>query len=184
VSSEAAGPETAAPIVPETHARPGRRPSTGLPSLSGQLVLLLGLIVGGVLLALLWRLLDPSTAKLGDDNESAAAVDSTLALLGVLAGFLTAAFVLLRPGSAPATRTVVAILGSVVGAVISWLVGNAVGTPALRAHGATFVWPFATAAFIFFGALLPVTSQRLTTPVPRAVPEPQPFVLPPSLPPS
>jgi hypothetical protein len=139
----------------------------GRPGWRSQLILLAALVVGGIVVALAWRVLDPYTAKLGEDNETAATVDGTLVLLGLVAGLLTAAFVLIRPGTAPATRTITAILGSVLGAVISWQVGDQVGTPALRATGAAFVWPLATAVFLFFGALLPVTSRRLLFPEPQ-----------------
>ena len=126
-----------------------------------QLPLLLALIVAGVALAFVWRGLTPHTAGLGDEQEAAASVDGTLALLGLLVGALTAAFVLIRPGSAPVTRTLVAIIGSLAGGAVSWVLGDQLGTPALRATGAAFTWPVATALGLFFGALLPWTSARL-----------------------
>ena len=127
----------------------------------GQLAPLLTLIVVGVLVAFLWRVLTPYAADLGDEQESAAAVDGTLALLGIPVGALCAAFVLLRPGRSPALRTVTVILGSLLGAVVSWLLGDQLGTPALRAVGAAFTWPVTTSTLIFLGALLPGTSNRL-----------------------
>jgi glucose uptake protein GlcU len=129
-----------------------------------QLSLLLVLIVVGVLLAFVWRLLTPYAADLGDEQESSAAVDGTLALLGVPVGALTAAFVLLRPGRSPALRTLTVIVGSLVGAVVSWVLGDQLGTPALRAVGAAFTWPVATSSVLFLGALLPGTSNRLLDP--------------------
>jgi len=134
--------------------------SPGAPGWRRQLRLLLGLLAAGVLMAFLWRLLDPVTTKLGDD-EAGAGVDSTLALLGVVAGFLTAAFVLWRPGRYPITRTAVAIGGSVLAAVVSWKIGDLLGTPHLRAVGAAFIWPMATAVCLCAGALLPGTSSQL-----------------------
>jgi hypothetical protein len=144
--------ESAGPV----QTQPRRR--TGLRS---QLGLLLALIMVGVMLAFVWRALTPYAADLGDEQESAAAVDSTLALLGVVVGTLTAVFVLLRPSRTPALRTVTVIVGSLLGAVVSWLLGDQLGTPALRAVGAAFTWPVATSAVLFLGALMPWSSKRL-----------------------
>jgi hypothetical protein len=129
-----------------------------------QLVLLIVLIVLGGVLAFGWRLLTPYTADLGDEQEGAAAVDGTLALLGIVMGAGTGVFVLLRPGRAPALRTVTAIVGSLLGAVVSWLLGDQLGTPALRAVGAAFTWPVVTSTVLFLGALMPKTSNRLLPP--------------------
>jgi hypothetical protein len=137
-----------------------------------ELLALIGLLVAGVLLAVVWRLLAPETAKLGDEQEAAAAVDGTLALFGVVAGVLTAAFFLFRPGPAPAVRAVTTIVGTMLGAVVSWKVGDLLGTPHLRATGAAFVWPAATAAALFVGALLPGTSNRLQPTEPELGPFP------------
>jgi glucose uptake protein GlcU len=140
-------------------ARPKRRQG-----LRNQLVPLLTLIMVGVALAFLWRALTPYAADLGDEQESSAAVDGTLALLGLPVGALSAAFVLFRPGRHPALRTVTVIVGSLLGAAVSWVLGDQLGTPALRAVGAAFTWPVATSAVIFIGALLPLTSRRLQAP--------------------
>jgi len=141
------------------HASPERRPG-----LRGELTLLLVLIGVGALLAFAWRALTPFAADLGDEQEAAAAVDGTLALLGVALGALTATFVLVWPGRRPALRTVAVILGSLLGGLVSWLLGDQLGTPALRAVGAAFTWPVATSTLLFFGALLPGTSNRLLSP--------------------
>jgi hypothetical protein len=135
-----------------------------------QLRFLVGLLLVGALLALTWRLLASPAAGLGDD-EPAATVDGTLFLLGVVFGILTAVFVLLRPGPAPVDRTVAAIVGTVLGSVIAWQLGDRLGTPALRADGAAFSWPVTTAGAIFLGALLPWTSGRLQS---ASVPPPPP----------
>jgi predicted lysophospholipase L1 biosynthesis ABC-type transport system permease subunit len=68
-------------------------------------------------------------------------------------------------------RTLTAIVGSLLGAVVSWQLGDLLGTPALRAVGAAFVWPVATSAALFAGALLPFSSSRLQSTV-RTEPEP------------
>jgi hypothetical protein len=129
-----------------------------------ELLLLLGLLVGGVVLALVWRAIDPHTVHLGDSDETNAGIDGTLILLGPLAGILSAGFVLLRPGRMPLTRTVVAVVGSTLGALITWKVGDLIADPNLRAVAATFVWPLSTSIFLFLGAMLPVTSARLQPP--------------------
>ncbi len=132
--------------------------------LRSELALLLVLIVVGALLAFGWRLLTPYAANLGDEQESAAAVDSTLALLGMVLGVLTAIFVLLWPGRTPVLRTVTVIVGSIIGAAVSWLLGDQLGTPELRAVAAAFTWPVATSIALFLGALLPGASNRLVSP--------------------
>lgn len=143
-------------FVGPAHPRPDRRSEW-----HRQLGPLLALIVVGVVLAFVWRVLTPYAAELGDEQESAAAVDGALALLGVATGALTAGFVLRWPGRAPALRTVLVIVGSLIGAVVSWQLGDQLGTPALRAVAAAFTWPVTTSSLVFLGALLPGTSNRL-----------------------
>jgi uncharacterized membrane protein YfcA len=126
-----------------------------------QLGPLAALVVVGVLLAFVWRWLTPHTAELGDEQEAAAAVDGTLALLGVLIGVLSAAFVLVRPGAHAVHRAIAVIVGSLLGAVVSWTLGDQLGTPALRATGAAFTWPVTMSAVLFLGALFPWSSARL-----------------------
>lgn len=125
------------------------------------------LVVAGLVLAGVWRLVVPGTAGLGDEQETRAAVDGTLALLQALAGFVTAVVVLVRPGQRPVRRTLVAIVGSIAAAAISWQLGDLLGTPGLNAVAAAFVWPVATAVVIFAGAMLPGTSRRLNDSMPQ-----------------
>lgn len=120
------------------------------------------LVLGGVLLGITWRLLAPEAAGAGNRLEQAAAVDGTLALLGLAVGVVVGVGVLLRPGPMPGGRSAAALLGSVVGALASWQVGDLVGEPPLRAPGAALVWPIVAAAVLFAGALLPGLSRRLT----------------------
>jgi len=122
------------------------------------MVLLLG---GGLLVAALWRLLAPEVADAGNPLESAAAVDGTLTFLGVLAGVVTAAAVLLWPGSLPTRRTLVVLAFALIASVLSWQVGDLLGQPELRANGVALVWPIITAGGLFAGSLLPVLSRRL-----------------------
>jgi hypothetical protein len=129
-----------------------------------ELAILLGLVAVGALVALVWRLLTPYAADLGDEQEASAAVDGTLALVGLAIGTVIGVLVLIRPGRVPVARTLAAIYGSLVGAEVSWLLGDQFGTPALRALGAVYTWPVATAGVLFLGALLPWTSSRLQRP--------------------
>ena len=122
------------------------------------------LLLVGALLAVVWRLLTPTAAGLGDDQEAAVSVDGSLSLLGLLVGVVTGVFVLVRPGRSAVWRTVAVILGSVAGGLVSWLLGDQLGTPPLRAVGAAFTWPIATATVIFLGSLMPITSTRLNGP--------------------
>jgi uncharacterized membrane protein YeaQ/YmgE (transglycosylase-associated protein family) len=140
---------------------PSRTTADRLRPWRAQIGLLVTLIVVGVVLAFVWRWLTPHTAKLGDEQEAAAAVDGTLALLGVLVGVLAAAFVLVRPGAYPVQRAVAVVVGSLLGAAVSWFLGDQLGTPALRATGAAFTWPVTMSATIFLGALFPWSSTRL-----------------------
>jgi hypothetical protein len=127
----------------------------------GEALFVTGLLVAGALLAGVWRLLTPLAAGLGDEQEASAAVDGTLALLGIAAGVITAAVVLVRPGPRPALRALAGIGGSIPAGAISWQLGDLLGTPALSAIAAAFTWPVSTAVALFVGAMLPVTSDRL-----------------------
>ena len=148
------------PAVVPRRARPSVRVVAGnlLRAEGRVIVLLLG---GGLLVAALWRLAAPEVADAGNPLEGPAAVDGTLALLGVLAGVVTAASVLLWPGSLPARRTLVVMIGSVVASVLSWQVGDLLGEPQLRANGVCLIWPIIASAGLFAGALLPGLSRRL-----------------------
>jgi hypothetical protein len=128
--------------------------------------MIIGLLLAGLVMAGLWRFLTPFAADLGDEQEASAAVDGTLALLGVAAGVVTGVIVLVRPGPRPALRSITAIGGSVVAGAISWQLGDLLGTPALAAVGAAFTWPVATAVALFVGAMLPGTSRRLNASMP------------------
>ena len=105
-------------------------------------------LAAGVVLGGLWRLLWPLATGPGD-TERAVSSDGILAGLGVLAGILTAALFLVRSGPAPARRFGVVLVGTIVGSGLAWAVGMVLGTPSLRAVGAAFLWPLATAGVTF-----------------------------------
>jgi len=119
------------------------------------------LVAAGLLVAAAWRAAAPSVADAGNPLEKDIAVDGTLAAIGVLAGILTSTCVLLRPGRYPARRTLVVIGFSVVASVVSWQVGDLLGTPHLRAYGIVLIWPIISSAGLFAGSLLPGLSRRL-----------------------
>jgi hypothetical protein len=121
----------------------------------------LALLAGGLLVAAVWRTLGPTVADRGNPLEADVAVDGTLAALGILAGVVTSALVLLLPGRYPVRRTLVVVAFSVLGSVVSWQVGDLLGTPHLRAYGIVLIWPIITSAGLFAGSLLPGLSRRL-----------------------
>jgi len=121
----------------------------------------LSLLAAGLLVAAAWRTLSPSVADAGNPLEADVAVDGTLAALGILAGVVTSACVLLRPGRYPARRTLLVVAFSALASVVSWLVGDLLGTPHLRAYGIVLIWPIITSAGLFAGSLLPGLSRRL-----------------------
>ncbi|MBT0771096.1 hypothetical protein KIH74_19305 [Kineosporia sp. J2-2] len=141
--------------------RPGPGATKKPKLLAGETVALVLPIVLGIVVAVAWRLLLPLTEKLGDETELQAAVDGTLAGLGLLTGLLLGIGALLRPGRYPVRRVTALLVTSTLGGAISWLLGNTLGTPVLRGVGAAFIWPATTAVVIMVGAILPWTSHRL-----------------------
>lgn len=145
-------------MIDERSAEPVTSREQALP---GHILALVLPLVSGVAVAVAWRLLVPTAESLGDSQETAAAVDATLAGLGLVVGLVTGVLTLARPGPAPVRRVLLVMSASVVGAVIAWLLGDQLGTPALRAVGSAFVWPMTTSVTIMVGAILPWTSHRL-----------------------
>ncbi|MFI7589401.1 hypothetical protein ACIB24_20245 [Spongisporangium articulatum] len=118
------------------------------------------LVLVGVLLAAARRGLYPLTRHLGDSDEVNASADVTLALLGIVAGILTATWVLVRPTARPVTRCASAVLGSLLGGLITWPVLYLFGGASLLGPGVLLAWPIATALGLFTASLLPWTSER------------------------
>jgi hypothetical protein len=110
-------------------------------------LLAVGLALGG-----LWAWLAPGVAGRGDPAEARIAVDGTLALIMLGAGVVTAIVLALRPGGQPAVRLVAALLGSLAGGLLAWLVGHlsglSVGAPAV-----TLLWALALAVLTALRAL-------------------------------
>jgi hypothetical protein len=109
---------------------------------------LLACLLGGVALGALWRVLVPLVTG-SSSIEAAVTGDAVLAVLGTLAGLVTAAALLTRPGPVVARRFTVVMAGSIAGSALSWAVGVLLGGPALRAVGAAFIWPVVTAGVTF-----------------------------------
>lgn len=126
----------------------------------GQLRFVLGLVVAGLAVAIVWRLLAPLLAQLGDSDEQSIGADLTLALVGLVAGIVTAVYVVAEPGPTPAVRSGAAVLGSLLGGLLAWPVGNLIGGPPLLAYGVVLVWPLGTALGLFVAAMLPSTARR------------------------
>ena len=125
-----------------------------------QLRFVVGLVLAGVGLALVWRLLAPLLSPLGDSDEQSIGSDLTLALVGLAAGVVTAVYVVANPGRTPGARTAAAVLGSLLGGLLAWPVGNLVAGPPLTAYGVVLAWPLGTALALFVAAMLPSTARR------------------------
>jgi hypothetical protein len=109
---------------------------------------LLACLLGGVALGALWRVLVPLVTD-SDSLEAAVTGDAVLAVLGALAGVVTAVALLTHPGPVVARRFTVVMAGSIAGSALSWAVGVLLGGPTLRAIGAAFIWPVVTAGVTF-----------------------------------
>jgi hypothetical protein len=109
---------------------------------------LLACLLGGVALGGLWRLLVPLVTD-SSSTEAAVTGDAVLAVLGTVAGLVTAAALLTHPGPVVARRFTVVMAGTIAGSALSWAVGVMLGGPTLRAVGAAFIWPLVTAGVTF-----------------------------------
>lgn len=129
----------------------------------GETLALVAPLVVGVLVAVAWRALLPTSRELGDEQEIQSAVDGTLGGLGLLVGLLIGVAPLVWPGRTPVRRVLAVMITSTIGAVISWQLGDRLDNPELqlRAIGAAFLWPATTAVVIMIGAIMPWTSARL-----------------------
>lgn len=113
------------------------------------MVLIVGVLLGGCW-ALLGSVLVERSAPSG---ESRFAVDGTMALLGLLAGVVTAAALAARPGRRPALRTVLVLCASVAASGVAWGAGLLLGSPQLHAPGVLLVWPSVAALLLALGSL-------------------------------
>lgn len=136
----------------------GRASRRRAPGARGDLGWLVALLVVGMLAGVGWRLLVGPVVAASDRLETAVAGDATLALLGAVAGVLTALVLLARPGPAASRRVLVVLLGCCTAGALCWQTGALLGAPPLRASATAFVWPLTTAAVIFV-----VTGLRLVT---------------------
>lgn len=112
-------------------------------------VLVLGVLLGGC-----WALLAPVVAdRSAASGESRFAVDGTMAMLGLLAGVVTAGALAARPGRRPALRAVLVLVASAAASALAWGAGLVLGSPQLHAPGVLLVWPSVAALLLALGSL-------------------------------
>lgn len=123
--------------------------------------------LAGVVVGLLWWLLAPGGAFYGEGTDTLTWFprDAVLAGLALLAGLLTAVFLLPQRGARDAWRKLVAtLLGCVLGAVVAWQIGTLAGVLwgseadgvsnesvafSLRSYTALLLWPLGCALMFF-----------------------------------
>ncbi|NJQ02423.1 DUF2567 domain-containing protein [Streptomyces zingiberis] len=171
-----------APLTPQPHGRPPHDTASGPPGAAtsgreaGELrrgVLTgLSVTVSGVLLGLAWLWLAPRVPLVSDgeavylentEGEQAIAADGTFVLLGLAFGAVTALVVFLLRRSGGVGPVVGLALGGLLGSVLAWRLGVALGPTSdvvaharevgkgvpfdgpleLRAKGALLAWPIA-----------------------------------------
>jgi hypothetical protein len=111
-------------------------------------------LIVGVVLGACWALLSAVLVeRSAPSGESRFAVDGTMALLGLIAGVVTAAVLAARPGPRPALRTVLVVGASVAGSGLAWGAGLLLGSPQLHAPGVLLVWPSVAALLLALGSL-------------------------------
>jgi len=118
-------------------------------------------LLAGLLLACLWWALAPILRDLSDPAESAVATDGTLLCLELLAGAVTGAGLLLRPGPAPARRLVEVLVLTALGSVTGWfVVDRLTDAGPLNALGILLVWPLTASAVVTLGSARVLFSWR------------------------
>jgi len=111
-------------------------------------------LIAGVVLGACWALLGAVLVeRSAPSGEARFAVDGTMALLGLVAGVLTAAALAARPGTRPALRTVLVVAASVAASGLAWGAGLLLGSPQLQAPGVLLVWPSVAALLLALGSL-------------------------------
>ncbi len=96
---------------------------------------------GAVLLGLVWWQLGPLLRRASDAAEASVAGDAAFVLPALVAGLVTASWLVVRPGPRPLVRFAVTVLYGIVGSCGAWGVGRALGADPLRATGVLLVWP-------------------------------------------
>ena len=61
---------------------------------------------------------------------------------------------------AKAVRSGAALIGSLLGGLLAWPVGNLIAGPPLIAYGVVLTWPLVTSLGLFVAAMLPNTARR------------------------
>jgi hypothetical protein len=101
-------------------------------------------LASGLVLGAVWVLWAPSLAHGADLGEAKVSVDGLLALLGLGAGLVTAAALVVVPGARPTVRLAVVLGAATAANLLAVLVGAARGL-SLGAPGIALLWPLATA---------------------------------------
>jgi len=116
------------------------------PALRRALVQVSALAAAGAVLGLVWRLLVPTVQNVSDGAERAIGGEVAMAGLGLIAGVAVGVLGMVRTGPAPTARFLWSLVGSGVGSLVAWGVGESTGGPPLAATGVLVVWPLSVAA--------------------------------------
>jgi hypothetical protein len=117
---------------------------------------LLGILVVGAATGLLWPPSANLAAKLSEPAEGAAAQQLVFALLGVIAGVVTAVVILRRPGRRLQLRVAVLLPGSLLASGLGYLIGHLAGAPWGAAPATILVWPVVASALVVLRLLVSV----------------------------
>lgn len=115
-----------------------------------------GGVASGILVGVGWTVLAPVVARWAGAAEDAAARDVTFGLLGVLAGLLTAAALVVGSGASPAVHTALVLAVATGASVLAWGVGELLGAHPLHAIALVVVWPLVAAAMTVVRSLVAV----------------------------
>ena len=117
-------------------------------SLAGEVRAAGACLAGGLLAGVVWAVLAPAASRnWTSSGEAVFAVEGTFALVGLLAGVLTAVFLALRPGRSPVLRLLVLLLAAAAGSGLAWWAGSRLldPDPALTVPAVVLTWPLSTA---------------------------------------
>jgi hypothetical protein len=107
-----------------------------------------------IAVGLAWWQLESMLGRATDPAEVTIAGDAAFALPALVAGLLTAGWLVARPGTRPLVRLVVAVGGAVLGSLGAWALGHGLGVAPLRALGVLLVWPIAVSLVVMIASLV------------------------------
>jgi len=117
---------------------------------------LLGFLVAGVAVGLLWLPAARLAVKLSEPVEGAAAQQLVFALLGAVAGVVSAVVILRRPGRGLHVRVTVLLPGTLLASGLGYMVGHLTGIPWGAAPATVLVWPIVASALMVLRLLVSV----------------------------